>query len=162
MDFLNDPYFINSKQVISFINMRDKLSSPYLYKHIFLLRFLLHGVKFDLFFKKTLFIHLHICICFAAICFSTQQTFVLVKTYWRRLQDVFSVTFFCLPRRLEDIIARRLANTSWRRFRKTYCKYVLKTSWRRLQEVLEDEKCCAEDVFKTSWRLLGKQEMFAG
>ena len=50
MDFLNDPYFIKSKQVISFINMRDKLSSPYLYKHIFLLRFLLHSVKFDFFF----------------------------------------------------------------------------------------------------------------
>ena len=68
----------------------------------------------------------------------------VLKTSWRRLQDVFSVTFFCLPRRLEDIIARRLTNTSWRRFRKTYCKYVLKTSsrglgrrkvlrWRRLQ-----------------------------
>ena len=36
----------------------------------------------------------------------------VLKTYWRRLQDVFSVTFFCLPRRLEDIIARHLANTS--------------------------------------------------
>ena len=55
MDFLNDPYFINSKQVISFINMRDKLSSPYLYKHIFLLRFLLHSVKFDFFFLKNTF-----------------------------------------------------------------------------------------------------------
>ena len=57
-------------------------------------------------------------------------------------------------RRLEDIIARCLANTSWRRFRKTYCRYVLKT--------LEDEKRYAEDVFKKSWRRLGKQEMFAG
>ena len=71
----------------------------------------------------------------------SQQTFVLVKTYWRCLEDVFSVTFFCLPRRLEDI---------------------LKTSWRRLEDVLEDEKCYAEDVFKTSWRRLGKQEMFGG
>ena len=101
----------------------------------------------------------------------------VLKTFWRRLQDVFSVTFFRLPRRLEDIIARRFANTSWRRledilqdvlktswrhFRKTYCKYVLKTSSRRLQEVLADEKCYAEDVFKTSWRRLGKQEMFGG
>ena len=32
----------------------------------------------------------------------------------------------------------------------------------RLEDVLEDEKCYAEDVFKTSWRRLGKQEMFAG
>ena len=36
----------------------------------------------------------------------------VLKTSSRRLQDVFSVTFFCLPRRLEDIIAIRLANTS--------------------------------------------------
>ena len=42
--------------------------------------------------------------------------------------------------------------TSWRRFRKTYRKYVLKTSSRRLQDILEDEKCYAEDVFKTSWK----------
>ena len=34
------------------------------------------------------------------------------KTSSRRLQDVFSVTFFCIARRLEDIIAIRLANTS--------------------------------------------------
>ena len=77
----------------------------------------------------------------------TQQTFVLVKTYWTRLQDVFSATSFLSFktswRCLEDIIARR--------FRKKYCKYVLK-----------DEKCYAEDVFKTSSRRLGKQEMFAG
>ena len=75
----------------------------------------------------------------------------VLKTSSRRLQDVFSVTFFCLPRRLEDIIARRLANTSWRRFRKTYCKYVLKTSWKTKSVTL-----------KTSSRRLGKQEMFAG
>ena len=76
----------------------------------------------------------------------TQQTFVLVKTYWRRLENVFSVTFFLS------------STTSWRCFRKMYCKYILKTSSRRL----EDKKCYAEDVFKTSWRGLGKQEMFAG
>ena len=55
----------------------------------------------------------------------SQQTFVLVKTYWRRLKDVFSVSF-CLPRCLQDIRRRkdilktlrrrRLVNTSWRRF----------------------------------------------
>ena len=85
---------------------------------------------------------------------TSQQTFVLVKTYWRRLEDVFSVIFFYLPRRLEDVL-----KTYWRHFRKTYCKYVLKTC---LQEVLEDEKCYAIDVLKTSWRRLGKQEMFGG
>ena len=81
----------------------------------------------------------------------------VLKTSSRRLQDVFSVTFFCLPRRLEDIIARRLANTSWRHNCKTPCKHVLKTSWRRFRKtycqcVLKDEKCYAEDVFKTSWK----------
>ena len=108
----------------------------------------------------------------------------VLETSWRRLQDVFNETFFCLPRRLEDIIARCLANTSWRRleawrhncktsykhvlktswrrFRKTYCKYVLKNSWRHLQEVLEDEKCYAEDVFKTSWRRLKNKKCLLG
>ena len=74
-----------------------------------------------------------------------QQTFVLVKNYWRRLEvvfrvkcfcleDVFSVTFFCLSRRLQDIIARRLLEN------------VLKTSWRRH----------LEDVFG---RHLGRQKI---
>ena len=89
----------------------------------------------------------------------------VLKTSSRRLQDVFSVTFFCLPRRLEDAL-----KTSWRHNCNTSCKHVLKTSWRRLEDILgrrtantlEDEKCYAEDVFKTSWRRLGKQEMFAG
>ena len=70
----------------------------------------------------------------------SQQTFVLVKTYWRRLQDVFSVTFFCLPRRLEDVW-----KTSWRHNCKTSCKHVLKTSWKTSLKRLED-------VLKTSWR----------
>ena len=39
---------------------------------------------------------------------------------------------------------------------------LVKTYWRRLQEVLEDKKCYAEGVLKTSWRRLGKQDMFAG
>ena len=64
-------------------------------------------------------------------------------SWWRRTEDVFSVTFFCLPRRLEDIIARRLANTSWRLL-KTSCEM----SWRRLQDVFEEEKCYAEDVLE--------------
>ena len=60
----------------------------------------------------------------------------ILETSSRRLQDVFSETFFCLPRRLGDIIARRLANTSWRHLEawshncKTSYKHVLKTSWK--------------------------------
>ena len=84
--------------------------------------------------EKVFQLHKQYCTKVSKLC--SQQTFVLVKTYWRRLENVFSVTIFCLPRRLEDIIARRLANTSWR----------------RLEDVLEDEKCYAEDVFKTSCR----------
>ena len=80
----------------------------------------------------------------------------VLKTSWRLLEDVFSVTFFCLLRCLEDIlktswrhncktsckhVLKTSWKTSWRRFRKTYCKYVFKTSWRRLEDVLENKKC---------------------
>ena len=62
---------------------------------------------------------------------------------WKRLQHVFSVTIFCLPRCVE---------------------YIMKTSWRRLEEVFKTfwktKNCYAEDimkmssrhVLKTSWR----------
>ena len=73
----------------------------------------------------------------------------VLKTYWRHLQDVFSVTFFCLLRRLEDVL-----KTSWRHNCKTSCKHVLKTSWKRLEDVLKRSwktKCV---TLKTSWRRL--------
>ena len=85
----------------------------------------------------------------------------VLKTSSRHLQGVFSVRYFCLPRRLEDVL-----KTSWkrlaRRLEDILGRRIANTSWRRLEDVLEDEKCYAEDVFKTSWRRLGKQEMFAG
>ena len=52
--------------------------------------------------------------------------------------------------RLEDFLKTfwiRLAKTSSKPFKKTYCK---------------TKKCYAEDFFKTSWRRLGKQVMFLG
>ena len=55
---------------------------------------------------------------------------------WRRLEDVFSVTFFCLPRRLADVFQKSSI--------KLNCKM---SSWWRLEDVLED-------VLKTSWRRL--------
>ena len=71
----------------------------------------------------------------------------VLKTSWRWLQHVFSVTSFCLLRRLQDIIARRLASTSWRR---------LEDVLGRREDVLEDEKVlrwrCLQDVLKTAWR----------
>ena len=73
----------------------------------------------------------------------------VLKTSWRglgrRLKDVLKTTW----RRLEDVLGRRIANTSWWRL-----EDVFKRSWKT--------KCYTEDVFKTSWRRLGKQEMFAG
>ena len=75
---------------------------------------------------------------------------------WRRLQHVFSVTIFRLPRRHEDIFkmssrplgrkgivtlktsSRRLEDMSWRCFKDMSC---LKTSWR--------------NIFKTSSRCFG-------
>ena len=74
----------------------------------------------------------------------TQQTFVLVKTYWRRLQCkiffVFQDVLKTSWRRLEGINARRLGNTS------------LETSWRRLgrRKVLRWRPL--QDVLKTSWK----------
>ena len=127
MDFLNDPYFIKSKQVISFINMRDKLSSPYLYKHIFLLRFLLHGVKFD-FKKKNPFYSSAYMHMLRRDMFQYPANIRLgedvLKTSSRRLQCNIFLSSKKSWRRLEDIIVRRLANTSWRRL-----EDVLKRSW---------------------------------
>ena len=66
---------------------------------------------------------------------------------WRRLQHVFSVTILRLPRRLEDVLRRRLEDvfktsrkTSWRHLRD-----IFKTSWKT-------KNCYAQDVIKTSWR----------
>ena len=108
----------------------------------------------------------------------TQETFVLVKTYWRHLEDVFSVTFSCLSRRtsarhnckvslwrcLEDFFKRtwrkRFANNSWRRLEdvlKKFWRCLAKTSWRHLEDVfktfVEDVlQIPLEDILKTSWK----------
>ena len=82
----------------------------------------------------------------------------VLKTSSTRLQDVFSVTFFCLPRRRVDVLKTSLrpncktsCKTSWKRFEDVLRRRIANTPWRRL-----------EDVFNTFWRRLGKQEMFAG
>ena len=115
----------------------------------FYVTYLLHSMNIPEL-HPCLFLFLKTCISLIAL---TQQTFVLVRTYWRRLQEVLKTSSRGLERqkvlrwrRLEDILGRPIGNTSWR----------------RLQEVLEDENCYAEDVLKTSWRRLGKQDMFAG
>ena len=72
----------------------------------------------------------------------------------RRLQDVFSVTIFRLPRCLEDVL-REFLKTSWRRVQDVFVG--------RLEDVLEDVKLwrwrSVEGVFKTC---LEDQLMFAG
>ena len=80
------------------------------------------------------------------------------SSWWTRTEDVFSVTFFCLPRRLEDIIARRLANTSWKRLEGVF-QTSWKTSWKRLEDVLKTswrhlEKILGRHIANTSWRRL--------
>ena len=62
----------------------------------------------------------------------TQQTFVLMKTSWRRL---------------EDVLRLRLQKTSWSKPIYSSWPYVCKTSSRRFQDVFQD-------VFKTSSRRL--------
>ena len=92
--------------------------------------------------------------------FLSQQTFVLdLKTSWRCLQHVFSVTTLRVPRRLEDVLQRRLGDvlkTSWRRLGRR--KFVtLKTSWRHVL------KTSWGHVLKTSWKHYGdKQNTYWG
>ena len=99
------------------------------------------------------------------------QKIFLVSEY---IEDVFSVTFFWLPRRLQDffrtclqdVFQSYVCETSSRClqevFRETSCKHVLKTSWKR-------KRCYAEDDFRTSWRRFQQvfntsspRQMFAG
>ena len=87
----------------------------------------------------------------------TQQTFLLMKTSWRRLDEVFLL---------------RLQKTSWRRVQdvlvktnifvlairlqdvvKTFSRRLSKTSSRHLQDVFKT----FQDVFTTSSRHLGKR-----
>ena len=60
----------------------------------------------------------------------------------RRLEDIFSVTIFLFPRRIQDVF-------------KTFLQDVFKTSWKA-------KNCYAEDVLKTPSRRLQDQQMFAG
>ena len=79
------------------------------------------------------------------------------SSWWRRTEDVLSVTFFCLQRRLEYILRtssrHNFKASSWRRLQED----VFKTSSRRLGRRLEDVlKLCFEGILKTSWRRLAK------
>ena len=74
------------------------------------------------------------------------------KIWWmimssRRLQNVFSVTIFRLPRRLQGVFGRSLQDV---------LEDVKLLRWRRVEDFF---KTYLEDVLKTSWR---RQQMFAG
>ena len=73
----------------------------------------------------------------------------------RRLQNVFSVTIFCLPRRLEEVF-KTSCEMSSRRLQDVFPKIrrkivTLKTCWRRLQDMTGRR---LEDVLKTNRCLL--------
>ena len=77
----------------------------------------------------------------------TYQTFVLMKTSWRRLpssssEDVLVKTnIFVLAIRLQDVFRTSCHN-------KTSCKNVFKTSSRRLQDVLKTSSRCLQDLLQ--------------
>ena len=77
------------------------------------------------------------------------------SSWWRRTEDVFSITFFCLSRRTSS--RRNCKTSSWRcledLFKKTWRRHLGSKSWRRLEDVLRRR---LEDILKTSWRRLWK------
>ena len=97
---------------------------------------------------------------------TSQKTFILVntcedilKTSWRCLQCNI---FLSLPRYLEDLL-KDVLKMSCEDVLKKYLEDILQT---RLEDVLQVsckmKNCYVEDVFETSSRHLGKQEMFTG
>ena len=80
----------------------------------------------------------------------------------RDLQDVFSVTIFRLPRRLQDVL-RHFCKASTRRLQDIFARRLqedvledqqivtLKTCWRRLQDVLKTNKCSLGYASNACW-----------
>ena len=84
------------------------------------------------------------------ICWSSRH---LQDMSWRRLQHVFSVTIFRLPRRLEDVLQIRLEDVledkkllRWRRLEDVLKTCLEDISWRRLQDVSEANKIFTGDI----------------
>ena len=84
----------------------------------------------------------------------TQQTFVFMKTSWKRLQDVLIKTnMFAVALRLQKTSSRRLPDVLVKTniFALAIClQDVFKTSSRHLQDVLKTSSRCLQDIFKTS------------
>ena len=90
----------------------------------------------------------------------TQQTFVdlqeILKTSSRHIEDVFNVTIFRLPRRLQDLFKRNskcLVNTS-SRFLQDVLEDKKLLHWRRLQDMFWSR---LPDVWETNKMLTGKE-----
>ena len=86
---------------------------------------------------------------------ASQQTVVLMKTSWRRLEDVFRLRLQkTSSRHLQDVLVKTNIYWSWPYVFKTFSRRlqdVFKTSSKRLQNVF---KMSCKNVFKTSSRLL--------
>ena len=67
------------------------------------------------------------------LLFFPSKHLLVLKTSWRRLQYVFSVTVSHLPRRLEDLL-QDVCKTSSRHLGRRKI-VTLKTSWRRLEDM---------------------------
>ena len=83
-------------------------------------------------------------------CFRRMNLWVNIPCFRRHLEDVFSVTIFLLPRRLEDDckdVCKMSSKMSSRHLRKACSRY--------LQDVLQ---LSFEEVLKAPWRRLGIQE----
>ena len=78
------------------------------------------------------------------------QTFVLMKTYWRRISSLSSEDVLIKTNMFA--LALRFQKTSWSRPINLSWPYVFKTSPRRLQDVFKTYSRRFEDVFKRSSR----------
>ena len=78
--------------------------------------------------------------------------FKFPSKHLRRLEDVFSVTIFRLPRRLQDIFAIRLLKTSPRPLQGIFKTCLQNVLFRRSSKRLQEDvlQLCLEDLFKTS------------
>ena len=111
----------------------------------------------------------------------TQQTFVLIKTSWRHLEDVFCLwlqktssrhfqdvliktnifvfvilledVFKTFSKPLQDVLLRRLQDFLQKRLQNVF-KASVKTSSRLLQDVSKTFWSRLQDIFKTSWRVI--------
>ena len=100
---------------------------------------------------------------------SSQQTFVLMKTSWRRLEDVLrfrlqktswrhlqdvliKTNMFALALRLQKTSSEDVFKTSWSRPIYFSWPYVFKTSSRRFEDVFKTSSRPLQGVFKASSR----------